>query len=486
MIFHSLDFVVFFVLFTAIYWRLPHRGQNVLLFLGSYFFYGYVHPWFLILIATSTTIDFFAARGMERWPAHRRRFLWLSILTNFGMLGFFKYFNFFVENVHDVLARAGLDVGLPTLRILLPVGISFYTFQAMSYTIDVYRGELHARRSLLDLAVFVSFFPHLVAGPIQRASFLLPQVEKPRRFDSDKARSGFGLVVWGFFKKLVIADNVGVIANKVFALKDPTFPILWAGVFAFAIQIYADFSAYTDIARGTSRWLGFELTENFDHPYLARSPSDFWRRWNISLSTWFRDYVYIPLGGSKRGEWRWAGNVLLTFLLSGLWHGASWNYVLWGLYHGVLLVLTRARAILGPARIPEGVLSGHRSLAPLLIIAQTAGMFVLTLIGWLLFRETELAAILRDLQLRPSAASELDNKTGLYLFVLALIYSLPLWAQSIWVEVHRKRTGERRETPLVSPGWQRMVVHGVSCGLALAAILIFRSRTSLDFIYFQF
>ncbi len=327
----------------AIYWALPQRGQNVLLFVGSYFFYGYVHPWFLILIATSTVIDYCAARGMEAWPRHRRRFLWLSVISNFGMLGFFKYFNFFVENVAAVLATLGLVVHEPTLRILLPVGISFYTFQAMSYTIDVYRGELHARRSLLDLAVFVSFFPHLVAGPIQRASFLLPQVESTRRFSAEQARSGFVLICWGFFKKLVIADNVGVVANKVFALSDPTFYILWAGVFAFAIQIYADFSAYTDIARGTSRWLGFELTENFAHPYLARSPADFWRRWNISLSSWFRDYVYIPLGGSRGGAWLWARNILITFLLSGLWHGASWNYVLWGLYHGLLLLATRVR-----------------------------------------------------------------------------------------------------------------------------------------------
>ena len=218
------------------------------------------------------------------------------------MLGFFKYFNFFAENVAAALQALGLSVSEPTLRILLPVGISFYTFQAMSYTIDVYKGELRARRSLLDLAVFISFFPHLVAGPIQRASFLLPQVEARRRFSPERAQSGFILICWGFFKKLVIADNVGVIANKVFALADPTFYILWAGVFAFAIQIYADFSAYTDIARGTSRWLGFELTQNFDHPYLARSPADFWRRWNISLSTWFRDYVYIPLGGSHGGR----------------------------------------------------------------------------------------------------------------------------------------------------------------------------------------
>ncbi len=486
MIFHSLDFVLFFLAFTVIYWRLPHRIQNIFLFAGSYFFYGYVHPWFLILIATSTIIDYCSARGMEAWPDRRKAFLLLSIVTNFGMLGFFKYFNFFVDNVHAVLSAAGLPWTQPTLRLLLPVGISFYTFQAMSYTIDVYKGELRARRNLLELATFVSFFPHLVAGPIQRASFLLPQVENPRRFSIDQARSGVGLICWGFFKKLVIADKVGVIANKVFALADPTFPLLWAGVFAFAIQIYADFSAYTDIARGTSRWLGFELTENFDHPYLARSPADFWRRWNISLSSWFRDYVYIPLGGSKAGEATWARNVLLTFLLSGLWHGASWNYVLWGAYHGVLLVLTRARRILKPASVPRSLAGLPAALRAAVVVAQTTGMFALTLVGWLLFRETELGAIVRDLTLSPFAASAEDQQTGLYLFLLAFVYSIPLWAQSIWVEWHRDRRGVRQPAPLVAGGWPRVALQGLACGAAFAAILVFRSTTSLDFIYFQF
>ena len=485
MIFHSLDFVLFFVAVTLVYWRLGHGGQNVLLLVSSYFFYGYVHPWFLSLIGASTVIDYAAARGMERWPARKRTFMALSIVSNFGMLGFFKYFNFFADNVQAALAAAGMDVGMPVLRVLLPVGISFYTFQAMSYTIDVYRGDLRARRSLLDVAVFISFFPHLVAGPIQRASFLLPQVEEKRTFSIERAATGFDLMVWGFFKKLVIADNVGVVANKVFALSDPSFEILWAGVFAFAIQIYADFSAYTDIARGSSRWLGFELTQNFDHPYLARNPADFWRRWNISLSTWFRDYVYIPLGGSRAGEAAWARNILITFLLSGLWHGASWNYVLWGLYHGVLLVLTRARGMLSaPSAIrqpPSAVRqapSASRSLTPWHLI-QVPAMFVLTLIGWLLFRETELSAIVRDLQLSPFDSTPLDRQAGLYLFLLAFGYSIPLWVQSIWVEMHRDRPGQ-------AAGWGIAALRAVACGAAFAAILVLRSRTSLDFIYFQF
>jgi len=475
-IFHSLDFVVFFVVVVALYWRLPQRGQNVLLLVASYVFYGYVHPWFLILIASSTVIDYLSARGMERWPDRRGRFMALSVVSNFGMLGFFKYFNFFADNVGAVLAAVGLHVSPPVLRVILPVGISFYTFQAMSYTVDVYRGELRARRSLLDVAVFISFFPHLVAGPIQRASYLLPQVEAKRTFSIPAAASGFYLMVWGFFKKLVIADNVGVLANKVFALSDPSFEILWAGVFAFAIQIYADFSAYTDIARGSSRWLGFELTENFDHPYLARTPADFWRRWNISLSTWFRDYVYIPLGGSRATGAVWARNVMVTFVLSGLWHGASWNYVLWGAYHGVLLLLTRAHRILRPPAPRRG--SG--ASGGLVVVLQTAGMFLLTLVGWLLFRETEFHAIVRDLQLVPWRSAPQDRHIGLYVFLLAFGYSLPLWFQSVWVETHRG------EHPLSDQAWRGALVRALACGAAFAAILVLRSRTSLDFIYFQF
>ena len=481
MIFHSLDFLAFFLVVAVVYWRLPHRAQNALLLVASYVFYGYIHRWFLVLIATSTLIDYAAARGIEERPAWRKPLLWASMGTNLGMLAFFKYFNFFVDNVHGVLASAGWSVNPPMLRILLPAGISFYTFQAMSYTIDVYRGHTHARRSLLDVATFVSFFPHLVAGPIMRAGTLLTQIERPRRFDTAAAYAGLVKICWGFFKKLVIADNVGIVANKVFTLSSPSFPILWVGVFAFAMQIYADFSAYIDIARGIARWLGVELTENFDHPYMASGPSDFWRRWNITLSTWFRDYVYIPLGGSQTTVVKWARNVLVTFLLSGLWHGASWNYVLWGLYHGLLLIAARALpAALRARRWSVGV--GSLGVGSLGVVFRIAGMFVLTCIGWLLFRETDLSMLVRHLTLSPFAASAADRQVALYLFLLTLAYSSPLWVQSIWVELHRGR-------PMVQPvplPWPRVALQGIGCGLAFAAILVLRSRTSLDFIYFQF
>ena len=281
-------------------------------------------------------------------------------------------------------------------------------------------------------------------------------MEGERRFSIDKAASGFYLVVWGFFKKLVIADNVGVIANKVFALNDPAFEILWAGVFAFAIQIYADFSAYTDIARGTSRWLGFELTQNFEHPYLARNPADFWRRWNISLSSWFRDYVYIPLGGSRGGELTWARNIMVTFLLSGLWHGAQLELRLVGALSR-RAAGTRAE---GTFEVPRNTQPRTSNLGPRSLL-QIPAMFLLTLLGWLLFRETELSAIVRDLKLSPFNSSPFDRQAGLYLFLLAFGYSIPLWVQSVWVELHRGQ-------PTREPGWGGTALRVVACGAAFA------------------
>jgi alginate O-acetyltransferase complex protein AlgI len=494
MIFHSLEFVAFFVATVTLYWSLPHRAQNGLLLIASYVFYGWIHPWFLALIGTTTLVDYGSARGMERWPSRRRAFLWLSIVTDFGLLGFFKYFNFFVENVAGAAALIGWTIPVPVLRVVLPVGISFYTFQSVSYTIDVYRGHLHARRSLLDMGVFVSFFPHLVAGPIMRASYLLPQVEGERRFSTTDARDATMLMAWGFFKKLVIADNVGVIANKVFALESPEFAMLWAGVFAFAIQIYADFSAYTDIARGTARWLGFDLVRNFDHPYLAAGPTDFWRRWNISLTTWFRDYVFLPLSfalsrridgrrwlGLRDDIWIYAIAAMATFLLSGLWHGANWNFVIWGGYHGMLLAIARLVAPRRKRRKGRGAW-----LRPL----RVAGMFVLTCVGWLLFRETELPALARDLTLSPFAGTLLGRQAGSYLFALALIYSLPLWVQSIWAERAADLVPSLSAAPgehdAVRPRLALVASQACLCGLLFAIIMVFRSRTSLDFIYFQF
>lgn len=477
MIFHSLDFVVFFLVAVAIYWRLPHRAQNLFLLLASYVFYGWIHPWFVVMMLVSTSVDFWAGQRMEDDPARKKWYLWASLTVNLGMLGFFKYFNFFVDNVRHVLALLGLSAAPQLLEILLPAGISFYTFQALSYTVDVYRGEMRARRSVSDFALFVAFFPHLVAGPIMRAQNLLVQVERPRTFSAERARQALLLMVWGFFKKLVIADNVGVIASRVFSVRDPAFEVLWAGVFAFGIQIYADFSAYSDIARGTARWFGFELVTNFDHPYIAHSPANFWRRWHISLSTWFRDYVYIPLGGNRVPWLQQQTNLIATFLISGLWHGASWNFVLWGLYHGVLVAVTGA--IGRRLRLPE------RWPGPLAMV-QIVLTMTLMMAGWLFFRETDPAYLREFLRLSPARSTPEQRLLGLYLFAMTATWALPLFIDDLWALARERQVRladwiDRRATRPSALGAQL-----AGAGVLVTLILVLRSQVSLDFIYFQF
>ena len=306
MVFQSIDYLIFLAALLAVYFWLPRRPQNALIIAASYVFYGWVHPWYLILIGITTLFDWGCALGMEAsaGPVRRKRFLMLSLGVNFAILCVFKYFGFFVENVTAMLSAIGLMPSPWIIRLALPAGISFFTFQSASYAIDVYHRKISACRSLLDYATFVSFFPQLVAGPIERAGHMLPQYARPRQVTLEGLRSGLVLILWGLMQKLVIADNTALIASKVFALGDPSFPILWGGVIAFGVQIYADFSGYTDIARGSARLLGVELCANFNHPYLSQSPGEFWRRWHITLSRFLRDYLYFPLGGNRFGDRR--------------------------------------------------------------------------------------------------------------------------------------------------------------------------------------
>lgn len=475
MIFHSLDYLVFLVVVLAVYWRLPLRGQNLLLLGASYLFYGYVHPWFLVPFFITTVVDYAVAVGIEDRPAARRTLLIASLVSNLGMLAVFKYFGFFVDNVAALLEAVGLPAWKPALRLVLPVGISFYTFQSLGYIFDVYRGHLRACRSFPDYALFVAFFPQLVAGPIERAGRLIAQVQRPRSLAPERAEEALLLMLWGFYKKVVIADNVAITANKVFALEDPGFPMLWAGVFAFGVQIYADFSAYTDIARGSARLLGFELMENFNHPYLSRTPAEFWRRWHISLSSWFRDYVYIPLGGSRATPGRAAFNLVFTFFLSGLWHGASWNFVLWGLYWGLLVWLYRLAEPLVPRP-----LRGLRWLAPL----QVLGTFLLAHLGWLMFREQNFAYLLRHLSLSPFGYGAEDWQAAGYLSCLTLLYSLPLWLHMLVDGLILQPRRER--VPPEARRERSAVLRTALAVLLFVGILVLRSTVTADFIYFQF
>jgi D-alanyl-lipoteichoic acid acyltransferase DltB (MBOAT superfamily) len=472
MIFHSLQFIVFLVALLAIYWLAPARWRNLLLVPASLLFYGFAQPWFLIPFAATTIIDYFVARGIEARPERRRLLVGVSVASNLGLLAVFKYYNFFVENAASVLAALHLPVSLPVLNVVLPAGISFYTFQSIGYVVDVSRGHVRACHRFRDYALFVSFFPQLVAGPIQRAGQLLAQIQSPRPVTPALVADALVLMAWGFFKKLVIADNVAITANKVFAMESPSFPMLWTGVFAFCIQIFADFSAYTDIARGTARLFGFELSVNFNHPYLADSPSDFWRRWHISLSTWIRDYVFIPLGGSRGGEARTIVNLVIVFLLTGLWHGASWNFLLWGFYYAVLTVLYRGAAAIVPERWQA--FPGVRWVKILL-------MFALTNLGWLIFREHSIQQLWKDLTLSPGLAPASDWRVAAYLSTLTALFAVPLVLHAVWDLVLRERVQRWAVWPRIA--WPAATALSLALFLVL---LLLRSDTSQDFIYFQF
>ena len=341
MLFTTWHFALFLPVVLIAYYALAHRWQNYLLLAASYFFYGCWDWRFLLLLMFSTCTDYLCGLGIESGPQRRKKLLLgLTLAINLSILGFFKYFNFFVDSAGHLLTAGGFHANLPVLKVILPVGVSFYTFQSISYVVDVYRGKAKAERDFLLYALFVSYFPQLVAGPIERAAHMLPQYRNPRIVDNEKFSSGLMLILLGLFKKLAIADAVAEMVSHSF---DPahvaSYPAteLLKGIWLFAIQIYCDFSGYTDIARGTSRLLGIELMENFNQPYLSHNITEFWRRWHISLSTWLRDYLYIPLGGNRQGTLATYRNLFITMVLGGLWHGANWTYVAWGALHGLFL-----------------------------------------------------------------------------------------------------------------------------------------------------
>jgi len=360
MLFDTPIYFIFLFGVVVAYWRFEHRQQNILLLVCSYFFYGWWDWRFLALILTSTVVDFSCARWIaaSSTAGRRKLLLTVSLVLNLSFLGFFKYFDFFIDSLVAALQSIGIDdVHVTTLRILLPPGISFYTFQEIAYVVDVYNRRIKATNSLVDYALFICLFPHLIAGPIQRPSHLLPQVQTVRSFDTTRFFDGLLLILSGLVRKCVVADNCALLANAAFSgrLGTPTLPVVAIGAYAFAWQIYGDFSGYTNIARGSAQLLGFHFMVNFKQPYLATSLQDFWRRWHISLSTWLRDYLYIPLGGSRLGEAKTYRNLLVTMLLGGLWHGANWTFVVWGGIHGVGLALERiGRGRLGWAQNRSG------------------------------------------------------------------------------------------------------------------------------------
>ena len=389
MLFNSIDFAIFLPIVFLLYWFVAHRNlkvQNILIVTASYIFYGWWDWRFLSLILISTIVDYLVGRGLEIEEKQRNRklLLWTSILVNLGFLGFFKYYNFFLDNFLTAFSFFGTEIKATSLNIILPVGISFYTFQTLSYSIDVYKRKLEPTKDFVAFSAFVSFFPQLVAGPIERATNLLPQFYRQRTFDYSKAVDGMRQILWGFFKKIVIADNCAEYANLIFNNStEYTGSTLVLGALFFTFQIYGDFSGYSDIAIGTSRLFGFDLKRNFAFPYFSRDIAEFWRRWHISLSTWFRDYLYIPLGGSRGGTWTKVRNTFIIFIVSGFWHGANWTFIIWGVLNAIYflpLLLTKNNRKNLDNVAQSKFLPNIKELSLILLT------FGLTVLAWIFFR----------------------------------------------------------------------------------------------------
>jgi D-alanyl-lipoteichoic acid acyltransferase DltB (MBOAT superfamily) len=475
-IFNSFQFFVFLAIVLTAYWLLSHRRQNLLLLLASYVFYGWWDYRFLSLILISTVVDFFVAQRLHREVDRfrRRRWLFVSLGVNLGILAIFKYFDFFVDSAVSLLDSVGFAAHPPTLAIVLPVGISFYTFQTISYTFDVYRKRIEPERNLLTFGVYVAFFPQLVAGPIERAQHLLPQIQAVRvRPSIEKLWSGSWLILTGLFKKIVLADGLASVVQTRFDSPDQHGGLsLLIGVYAFAIQIYGDFSGYSSIARGVSRLFGIELMRNFEQPYLSTSISQFWRTWHISLSTWLWDYLYVPLGGNRRGTRRVYINLALTMLLGGLWHGAAWTFVVWGGLHGIYL---SAHRVVG-AYEPRG-----RPVAPRISdLWRVALTFHLVAFAWIFFRADSLGAAIDYIQGAFSRLGSVAAGDGGSLAAQAagvLVFGVMLFALD-WIDRNRERY-----QPLEV--WSPLVL-GAAMAVMIAGLLVFSGDTVVPFIYFQF
>ncbi len=484
MIFNSWEYFVFFAGVFALYNVLPkYTLQNFLLIVASYYFYA-AWDWRLCVIPfVGTVVNYFAGSWIYDAVRPERKRLWLvmSVTANLCILCFFKYYNFFLGSLEPLLSGFGTSVKSLRLHLVLPVGISFYTFLVMTYTIDIYRGRMKPTRNFLDFAVYVSFFPQLLAGPITRARALLPQISRVRRLSVENFESGCWLIFWGLYKKIFIADNMAALVDVVFANSmSATLAETYLGALAFTVQIYCDFSGYSDIARGCARLLGFELMRNFNLPYFAKNPRAFWHRWHISLSTWLRDYLYIPLGGNRKGESRTCVNLFLTMVLGGLWHGASWNYVVWGAYHGLLLIGHRLISGAKKAgRSPGRALK--KFVGPLV-------MFQFTVFGWLLFRsnrwvfegewgqDNSLAQI-GELLMSYRNGLGLTESAGEFLFKI-VAFTVPLAiVQSL--EVTYKNY-------YFMLGWTTALGRAAYYGAFVFMLLLWGVQTGETFVYFQF
>ncbi|MGZ3861840.1 MAG: MBOAT family O-acyltransferase [Bacteroidia bacterium] len=478
MLFNSLSFALFFPVVFFLYWFVTAKSlklQNILLLVASYFFYACWDYRFLFLLVFSTLLDYFTGIKIAEAGTRpgKKMWLWISIGINLGFLGVFKYYNFFAESFAELLSQAGIKTHFWSLKIILPVGISFYTFHGLSYVLDIYNNKIKPEKNFVDYSVFVSFFPLLVAGPIERATHLLPQIQKERKFDYLRAVDGLRQILWGLFKKMVIADNCAEYANMIFNSEQPLHgSTLFTGALFFAFQIYCDFSGYSDIALGTARLLGIELLRNFAFPYFSRDIAEFWRRWHISLSSWFRDYLYIPLGGSKVSTARQIRNTFIIFIVSGFWHGANWTFIAWGILNAIcflpLLLLKRNRNNL--EIVAQGkLMPSFKEFIQILIT------FVLTVFAWIFFRATNIAAALHYISgIFNASLFSLPEIRPLSLISLLIAFIIVEWL------------GRENKYAIEKLGfsWPRPLRWGLYYTLVMTVYLM--GGKEQQFIYFQF
>ena len=475
MLFNSLDYALFLPTVFLLYWFVFNKSlknQNSFLLFASYFFYACWDWRFLFLLLFSTLLDYFCAKKIEKSNS-KKVWFWLSIIVNLGFLGFFKYYNFFIESFSDFISIFGFKINTWTLNIILPVGISFYTFHGLSYIIDVYKNKIKAEKNIVDYAVFVSFFPLLVAGPIERATHLLPQIKKKRFFDYSKATEGLRQILWGLFKKIVIADScaeyVDIIFNNSNEYSGST---LLVGAILFAFQIYGDFSGYSDIALGSARLLGINLLKNFSYPYFSRDIAEFWRRWHISLSTWFRDYLYIPLGGSKGDYQQKIRNVFIIFLVSGFWHGANWTFIAWGFLNAVYILPS---VLLKSNRKNLDIVAKGRNLPNFKELISIIITFLLTVLAWVFFRA-------ESIQHAIGYISEIFSQS---------IFSIPEFKPKaifllVSILVFIEWTARENEFGLEKFGLSLQKSFRILFYYALALLIFYYVNKQQQFIYFQF
>jgi alginate O-acetyltransferase complex protein AlgI len=485
MLFNSPEYALFLPLAVLLYWSFAYsvRAQNALLLVASYLFYGWWDWRFLGLLFVTSVIDYCVGLGIERADDKRTKRLILvwSLVANLGTLGFFKYYNFFVGSFTEAFASLGIELHAATLQVILPVGVSFYTFQALTYTVGVYRGTVKPTRDLMTFLSYVAFFPQLVAGPIERAQHMLPQFLSARTIDAARFASGLRQIAWGLFCKLAVADNCAIIVNAVFAQGEtPAGSVALLGALFFAFQIYADFSGYTHIALGSARLLGFELMQNFATPYFSQSIGEFWKRWHISLSSWFRDYVYIPLGGSRVGKLRQARNILITFTISGLWHGANSTFIVWGFLHGLYYM----PSIWLGEPLARWAATASAPVRHAVAAFRMLRTFLLVVVAWIFFRAESIDKALAFVKaifspsLFTSPAPVLQRldmgwSAAIAAFAIAALLAIE------WVQRDKKFALEVEGKPAA----YRWLAYACVVGLVVS---IRYTGSALDFIYFQF